>query len=65
MGNLRRHLWAEWTGLAGSSWGLHGKGWHQALGDLVSPCTAAVTQEQFQASPVVSLIFNGPFSKGL
>lgn len=42
-----------------------GRGWLWALGDLVSPCTASVVQEQFQASPGHSLIFTGSFSKGL
>lgn len=42
-----------------------GRGWLWALGDLVSPCTVSVAQEQFQASPGLSLIFTGSFSKGL
>lgn len=72
MWNLRQHLWLEWTGLSGSGLGRWrvggvsiGRGWLWALGDLVSPCTVSVAQEQFQASPGLSLIFTGSFSKGL
>lgn len=59
---------AGWLRSAGLPWdrlapGLVRPGLPWAWEHLVSPCAAAVGQEQIQASPGLSLIFNGSYRK--